>query len=253
MWQQFITRVYSWTELCWPVWPSTYVTQKYVFFCPQTVLTCLSVAVQILIALVCLTLSPVSNLSNYFSLQILIFSSENKAHSFFPRKSHSETLMSSLLSSLGSPEKPCTGQQSSFLFLLSVRPVQGYFAEPFSINNNISVSTDLLEEWYLYGLPGTMWAEKGFSLKMLQFLLKTTGRDGEGMRIQQYGFLISTAAMWTVATNSELQQGFKLDVFQLSLNAYYLGSYWHALIKADWLPEVLSDLALLLSLLEPSY
>lgn len=30
VWQQFITRIY--TELCWPVWPGTYVMQKYVFF-----------------------------------------------------------------------------------------------------------------------------------------------------------------------------------------------------------------------------
>jgi len=56
----------------------------------------------------------------------------------------------------------------------------------------MSVTTDLLEEQYPYGLPGRMWAEKRFSLITLQFLLKTT--DREGMKIWQYGFLIIGAA-----------------------------------------------------------
>lgn len=54
-----------------------------------------------------------------------------------------------------------------FLSILWERPEQGFFAGPFSINNNTSVSTDLLEEQYLCGLSGPMWAEERFSLTTL--------------------------------------------------------------------------------------
>lgn len=57
------------------------------------------------------------------------------------------------------------------------------------------MSTDLLEERCLYGLPGPTWAEKRFSLITLQFLLKIGGRGRGGMRNCLYGFLSRAADM----------------------------------------------------------
>lgn len=141
---------------CWPVWPN-HMSCRSMFSSSDgadiplcTAAACLPVLAP-LIALVCLMLSfihEVSNLANDFSLQILLFSLESKAHSFFPHKSYSKTLMSSLFSSLKSPEKHCTGWQPlvlffviglGFFYLLQERPEQGYFAGPFSINNNTSL------------------------------------------------------------------------------------------------------------------
>lgn len=61
------------------------------------------------------------------------------------------------------------------------------------------------------------------------------------MRIWLCGFIINVAAMRTETQKikrKEFQQSLKLDVFQPFLKVYSLGSYWGALIKADWLPEV---------------
>lgn len=120
VWQQFITRIY--TELCWPVWPGTYVMQKYVFFlrwCWSASLhshsLCSSPSLLWFAWLTHLS-TPFKPCKWLFSPNSSLFTGD-KAHSFFPRKSHSKTLMSSLFSSLGTPEKPCTGWLlSSYLF-----------------------------------------------------------------------------------------------------------------------------------------
>lgn len=120
VWQQFITGIY--TEPCWPVWPGTYVLQRDVL-CLRW---CRSVSAQpqpcsnpSLLCFAWLThlSTPFKPCKWLLSPNSSLFAGD-KAHSFFPRKSHSKTLMSSLFSSLETPEEPCTGWLlSSYLFL----------------------------------------------------------------------------------------------------------------------------------------
>lgn len=88
------------------------------------------------------------NLTNDFSLQILLFFPVNKLHSFFLCKSYSKTLTLTLFSFLASSDKLCPLEQPPSLFHL-------FFGRDLSeatlLNPLASITSHLCEHWSAWG------------------------------------------------------------------------------------------------------